>query len=83
MRPAGGLDPTIPAHISVRVLFYDRGLQNPDLWTVARSQDWHPYLRYNRHMTFQKRKRACTRIVLWVPGQESPGSYSRTTLPTM
>ena len=36
----------------VRVLC-DRGLQSPDLWVAIRRQGWHPYMPYNRHMTFQ------------------------------
>ena len=79
---------------------HNRGLQSPDLWAAIRCQGWHPYMRYDRHMTFQattgprwpawrfvaregqytvtagkafrERKRSCTLIVLWVPGQEHP-----------
>lgn len=93
------LGPAVPAHMTVRVLC-DRGLQSPRLWAAIRRQGWHPYMRYDRHMTFQattgprgpawrfvaregqytvtagrafrQRKRPCTLIVLWVPGQETP-----------
>ena len=41
-----------PSDMTVRVLC-DRGLQSPDLWAAIRRQGWHPYLRYDRHMTFQ------------------------------
>ena len=85
--------------MTVRVLC-DRGLQSPRLWAAIRRQGWHPYMRYDRHMTFQattgprgpagrfvahegqytvtagrafrERKRRCTLIVLWLPGQETP-----------
>ncbi|MCY4519536.1 MAG: transposase [Caldilineaceae bacterium] len=46
------LGPVVPPHMTVRVLC-DRGLQSPDLWAAIRRQGWHPYLRYDRHMTFQ------------------------------
>lgn len=93
------LGPAVPSDMTVRVLC-DRGLQSPDLWAAIRRQGWHPYMRYDRHMTFQAttgprwpawrfvaregqytvtagkafrdRKRSCTLIVLWVPGQEAP-----------
>ena len=93
------LGPAVPSDMTVRVLC-DRGLQSPDLWAAIRRQGWHPYMRYDRHMTFQattgprwpawrfvaragqytvttgkafrERKRACTLIVLWAPGQETP-----------
>jgi len=93
------LGPVVPPHMTVRVLC-DRGLQSPDLWKAIRRQGWHPYMRYDRHMTFQattgprwpawrfvaregqytvtagkafrERKRRCTLIVLWVPGQDHP-----------
>jgi len=93
------LGPVVPSDMTVRVLC-DRGLQSPRLWAAIRRQGWHPYLRYDRHMTFQAatgprwpawrfvagegqytvtagrafhvRKRRCTLIVLWVPGQEAP-----------
>ena len=93
------LGPAVPEGMTVRVLC-DRGLQSPDLWKAIRRQGWHPYMRYDRHMTFQAttgprwpawrfvagegqytvtagkafrdRKRSCTLIVLWVPGQEAP-----------
>ncbi len=93
------LGPVVPPHMTVRVLC-DRGLQSPRLWAAIRRQGWHPYLRYDRHMTFQattgprwpawrfvaregqytvtagkafrERKRCCTLIVLWVPGQDHP-----------
>ncbi len=91
--------PVVPPHMSVRVLC-DRGPRSPRLWAAIRRQGWHPYLRYDRHMTFQAktgprwpawrfvaragqytvtagrafhtRKRPCTLIVLWIPGQASP-----------
>ena len=31
----------------------DRGLQSPRLWQAIRRQGWHPYMRYDRHITFQ------------------------------
>ena len=93
------LGPAVPSHMTVRVLC-DRGLQSPRLWQAIRRQGWHPYMRYDRHITFQattgqrwpawcfvahagqytvtagrafrERKRRCTLIVLWVPGQETP-----------
>ena len=93
------LGPAVPEGLTVRVLC-DRGLQSPDLWAAIRRQGWHPYMRYDRNMTFQattgprwpawrfvaragqytvtagkafrERKRSCTLIVLWVPGQEAP-----------
>ncbi len=93
------LGPAVPPHMTVRVLC-DRGLQSLRLWAAIRRQGWHPYLRYDRHMTFQattgprwpawrfvaregqytvtagrafrQRKRRCTLIVLWVPGQATP-----------
>ena len=93
------LGPAVPPHMTVRVLC-DRGLQSPRLWTAIRRQGWHPYMRYDRHITFQAttgprwpawrfvaregqytvtsgrafraRKRPCTLIVLWVPGQAIP-----------
>ncbi len=93
------LGPVVPPHMTVRVLC-DRGLQSPRLWKAIRRQGWHPYMRYDRHMTFQaktgprwpawrfvaregqytvtagkafrERKRRCTLIVLWVPGQDHP-----------
>ena len=93
------LGPAVPEGMTVRVLC-DRGLQSPDLWAALRRQGWHPYMRYDRNMTFQavtgprgpawrfvaregqytvtagkafrERKRSCTLIVLWVPGQEVP-----------
>ena len=96
---AGPAGPAVPSDMTVRVLC-DRGLQSPDLWAAIRRQGWHPYMRYDRHMTFQattgprwpawrfvaregqytvttgkafrERKRACTLIVLWAPGQETP-----------
>ena len=46
------LGPAVPAAMTVRVLC-DRGLQSPDLWAAIRRQGWHPYMRYDRHMTFQ------------------------------
>ncbi len=46
------LGPAVPASMTVRVLC-DRGLQSPDLWAAIRRQGWHPYLRYDRPMTFQ------------------------------
>ena len=48
----GLLGPTVPSDMTVRVLC-DRGLQSPDLWAAIRRQGWHPYMRYDRHMTFQ------------------------------
>ena len=36
----------------VRVLC-DRGVQSPRLWQAIRRQGWHPYMRYDRHITFQ------------------------------
>ena len=93
------LGPAVPADMTVRVLC-DRGLQSPDLWAAIHRQGWHPYMRYDQHITFQattgprgpawrfvaregqytvtagkafrERKRRCTLIVLWVPGQENP-----------
>ena len=93
------LGPMVPPAMTVRVLC-DRGLQSPRLWAAIRRQGWHPYLRYDRHMTFQAttgprgpagrfvahegqytvtagrafraRKRRCTLIVLWLPGQATP-----------
>ena len=93
------LGPAVPEDMTVRVLC-DRGLQSPDLWKAIRRQGWHPYMRYDRHMTFQAttgprwpawrfvagegqytvtagkafrdRKRPCTLIVLWAPGQKAP-----------
>ena len=46
------LGPAVPSDMTVRVLC-DRGLQSPDLWAAIRRQGWHPYMRYDRHMTFQ------------------------------
>ena len=46
------LGPVVPSDMTVRVLC-DRGLQSPRLWAAIRRQDWHPYMRYDRHMTFQ------------------------------
>ena len=87
----------------------DQGLQSPRLWTAIRRQGWHPYMRYDRHITFQattgprwparcfvaragpytvaagrafrQRKRRCTLIVLWVPGQETPWGVLMDELP--
>ncbi len=93
------LGAVVPSTWTVRVLC-DRGLQSPRLWEAICRQGWHPYMRYDRHMTFQavtgprwpawrfvaqegqytvttglafrRRKRPCTLIVLWVPGQDTP-----------
>ena len=46
------LGPAVPSHMTVRVLC-DRGLQSPRLWQAIRRQGWHPYMRYDRHITFQ------------------------------
>ena len=46
------LGPAVPSNLTVRVLC-DRGLQSPDLWDAIRRQGWHPYMRYDRNMTFQ------------------------------
>jgi hypothetical protein len=46
------LGPVVPSAMTVRVLC-DRGLQSPRLWRAIRRQGWHPYLRHDRHMTFQ------------------------------
>ncbi len=46
------LGPAVPSHMTVRVLC-DRGPRSPDLWAAIRRQGWHPYMRYDRNMTFQ------------------------------
>ena len=45
------LGPAVPPHMTMRVLC-DRGLQSPRLWQALRRQGWHPYMRYDRHITF-------------------------------
>ena len=45
------LGPAVPEGMTVRVLC-DRGLQSPDLWAAIRRRGWHPYMRYDRNMTF-------------------------------
>ena len=46
------LGAVVPSTLIVRVLC-DRGLQSPRLWAAIRRQGWHPYMRYDRQMTFQ------------------------------
>ncbi len=46
------LGAVVPPTLPVRVLC-DRGLPSPCLWAAIRRQGWHPYLRYDRHLTFQ------------------------------
>ena len=46
------LGSAVPVPMTMRVLC-DRGLQSSDLWAAIRRQGWHPYMRYDRHMTFQ------------------------------
>ncbi len=43
--------PAAPAEITVIVLC-DRGLTSPKLWRQIRAQGWHPYVRYQKNVTF-------------------------------
>ena len=46
------LAPAIPGSMHVTVLC-DRGIASPRLWDAICQQRWHPYMRYQQHITFQ------------------------------
>ena len=60
-RPGGWMDPivellqalapAVPEEMTVIVLC-DRGLTSPKLWRQIRAQGWHPYVRYQKNITF-------------------------------
>ena len=60
-RPGGWMDPivellqalapAVPREMTVIVLC-DRGLTSPKLWRQVRAQGWHPYVRYQKNITF-------------------------------
>ena len=47
----GALAPAVPKEMTVIVLC-DRGLTSPKLWRRIRAQGWHPYVRYQKNITF-------------------------------
>ena len=47
----GALAPAVPEEMTVIVLC-DRGLTSPKLWRQIRAQGWHPYVRYQKNITF-------------------------------
>ena len=49
------LAPAIPGSMHVTVLC-DRGIASPRLWDAICQQGWHPYMRYQQHITFQSRE---------------------------
>ena len=83
------LAPAIPRSMSVTVLC-DRGIASPRLWEAICQQGWHPYMRYQQHITFQSHAGPRLPAQAWVtrPGQScvvagtafGPGRRRRCTL---
>ena len=83
------LAPAIPRSMSVTVLC-DRGIASPRLWDAICQQHWHPYMRYQQHITFQSHAGPRLPARAWVsqPGQScvvagtafGPGRRRRCTL---
>ena len=83
------LAPAIPRSLQVTVLC-DRGIASPRLWDAICQQRWHPYMRYQQHITFQSHAGPRLPARAWVsqPGQScvvagtafGPGRRRRCTL---